>query len=297
MKNLILALLFVLSSCGGALINDPSLSVVDSNYASLEIHSKGKVSNGLSIVEFNSGQTLNDLKIKVQGYYKGELRYFSSGCGFDDSIRYDDSKLITLSSSEKLEKTCLLSIILSIDYPNQGTVVTHPFKGLIILALKKKTPTYLITKKIRQYSEFTFKVPFKEDATVFVRGCGLDEDKFYKSVDGKLLISFDKPSEVKTCSLQLAVIGQNKKLRVRALINIFNEEFSILALPQTIFVKKKLELRRTNFASIISVGNKYKIKDKYKFKYKNGDIIRQISSKGRLILGKIIKKGMIVWEI
>lgn len=299
---IVLLNLMLFTSCGSKLVKDPSVSVVEANYPSLEIHSPSKLNNGLAIVNFKEGQNLKDLKISVRGYFKGELRLFSDHCQIDENIRYDDSRLIPLNFDVELFRSCLITAVLTVDYSKyQGTVKTYPLKGFIALVPEKKYEAGLHTRKIMEdkTSIFNLKTNSDSEYRIVIRGCGISEDFFRQPVNGNISIDLGEilGSGIRTCYLDMAVLSDSEKLRHRFLLSIFSTQFTRLPKPKIDWKRKsKLKLTANNNVSVISVGNKYEVKRKATFKYNKNDTVRLITVKGRLLLGTIQDKGRILWK-
>lgn len=297
-KRIVLIILTMVLFACGSFPDDPSISSVDSNYSSLEIYGQNKLFNGLAVFEAIEGSSFKDLNISIQGYYSGDLRIVSEDCEIDEARTYEKNQKISLNYPLTINSGCLFSVVLSVSYPSSGPVVVHPFKGHFYIAVKKKTRSENRTLKTAINRLRNIEINFKEDATVYFRGCGSSSENKIRVNQGKIRFKLDEyfQTEIKrTCLIQLALVGEHETKRVRILTSFYSDRYFNIATPVTKFSKRKLKITAIDAVAVTSVGPKYRQSNKGKFKYKEGDTVRLITSKGRLLLGSI-KGWDIIWK-
>ena len=299
MFKIILGLIFLFIVSCGSLVNDPSISVVDANYPSLEIYQKDNLYNGLAIFEVDPDSNLRDLNLSIQGYYNGEVRIFSSTCNVDDIKRYEGPEKIYLGYNIKIDRVCVFSIVLAVDFPKAGEVVVHPFKGHIVVAPKKKTYSITRAYKIPVGGKRNLAINFGEDATVFFEGCETSTQDFFRA-NNRGIINIDftnyfNPSRSIICVPQMAIIGETKKMRVRLVLGFHSSKFVPLAKPSVRLEDNELKINAQNVVSVVSFGKRYSISSIGNFSPKNGNTARIMTNKGRLLVGKY-HNGVIIWK-
>lgn len=284
-----IVILFFLSSCARGLVEDPSISVVDANYPSLEIYHRGNLYNGLAIVEAQPTMSVNQMGIAIQGYYKGEIRIFSDQCNVDQISRYGENQRVTLDYNFKIEDFCIFTVILQPDYPKRKAIKIYPLKGHIAIFTSKKTPAENQTAKVSKGNSFSITTTFNSSkAMAYFRGCGVSENRELHFDDGILFFDLnDFNIEQDTCVLQAALIDGDIKKRLRVFIARHDPRFVPLETPIYKIKDDKIKLEGSRVTSLLSVGNEYDLDDKESFKFINLDTVRAATNKGRLVLGVI----------
>lgn len=295
MKFIFLALFLAISGCAGKLRPDASpLSAVQGEYPTAEFRACGSLWHGLGICAVEKGAALSDIGFEVQGYYKGTVKVDSGDCAVNFSETYVDSEPVGNIVNGRATKSCILTMTVSPEYPEQQNtdVVVSGFRGhLIIKVVDNKEDVFIAT--VRQPETFnsaiSIDVSESDEVEVYLSGCGKTYTKIQKPdesgvihINSDLLLS-GKP---RLCVLDGFVRSKVfKDLIVTIPVAIHYDVFNILPLPKTNFSKGKLSVEADDAVGILSVGSEYKLTNAATFKVKNGDIVRALTTKGRSVIG------------
>lgn len=305
MKSLaFLGILFtiVFAGCGKNLRPDAIVPATQAKYPSAEFYACGKMWNGLGYCSVEEGQDLNSIKLKVQGYYKGTVK-FSNNCELENeplSVRYSNDIKVPFFLPGPAVKTCGISFVVSPEYPDEQDqkLVIHSFRGHLLLKVKKPDTKWIghATKvKAGVGPSDIFRIKFntndsKVDVSFRSDRCKINKDLELDVIEGSATVRLkDLLPEVliQTCVLNGVVFTTEETIRVSWFIAGYSPKFVPLPIPKIKIKNGNIEIEGDDNVSIISLDNKYVIDRKaiFEFDTSRKHVVRMLTVGGRLALG------------
>ena len=304
-----LILFAVLVSCShGDLREDPVIPAIKVNYPTLEFQACGETFHGLGICYLERGSAHNEVNLKIQGYYKGTIRVYSSACGLDMTFTYAENELMKIKLP-KLEpgRSCLVTAVMSPEYPKKASkdVATYSFKGHLAIRIEKPEEIwYGETRKVtgNWRSQYDLMVGNFPKALVAIRGCGKAYNKKMTLDQGYARIKLSEAAErleMGDCVAEgVALVKNETDTTFSILLTQYATElpddpqwkdyaFSPLAIPRVEFSGGEIKVVASPEVSIISLNGEYEINNKAEFKFDRTkpNILRILTVKGRSVLG------------
>ena len=312
--NRILILLFVilslpiLTGCAGKLLKeDPVIPSVKANYPTLEFRACGELYHGVGTCYLSQGQNHDSVNLKIQGYYRGTGRVYSSNCQIEQTFTYGENELISVKLPQ-LEpgRSCLVSMVLSPEFPPEwrSGISVYSLKGLLAIRIQKGQERWGgFLRKLTGEFKSQVDIPIGDvyqSARVVARGCGIDYDKQVPLDKGFLHLQLHEVVSYKLgdCILEGAVLTTDSDRTFTGLVTQYATTlpadpewqqygFIPLAIPKITVSESTLEVIGQDQVSVVSLNSKYEINSKAKFKFDPSkiNVVRLITVKGRTVLG------------
>lgn len=292
-----------LMGCGKNLRPDEVIPATQAKYPSAEFSACGRMWNGLGECSVNEGRDLNSIDLKIQGYYKGTVK-FSTTCDLDSdlplSLRYGGNQEVPFFLPGLAEETCGISFVISPEYPNEEDqkLVINSFKGHLLVKVKKSDQIWIghHTKvKAGSGPVEVFGIPLqtadkKVDVSFRSKRCEVNKDLELDVIKGSVIVPLSElipEVKVRTCVVSGAVFTSEGPVRVSWIIAGYDPKFIPLPIPEIKFEKKKIEILADDNVSVISVDNQYDIdrKTSLSFDQSKKHVVRTLTVGGRLALG------------
>ena len=288
-RLLILSTCLIITGCG-SLRPDYSMSAIDANYPTAEMYCNGKVYHGLGICSFKGN---GPIEIAVQGYYKGSVKINSERCGLDVAQSYTDSEKHEIMLNPK--SSCVIDFVVSPTYPKKSEVKVRSFKGRLYL---KKLPDekdfQSLTSRASQgtnpfiiiESSTPSRIVFSSNET----GCKFKFDKVINPINNKIKIKLGDivgdTSKKMRCLFDGAIKKDGEWSRIAWMTWLHDKAFTILPSPKIEIKKDEIKIVADKAVGVISIGDKYKIKNKGSFKVSgNQEIVRLLTTAARSVIG------------
>lgn len=315
MKKLLGLFLFaavLLSGCGGNKLRpDTVVGAIDANYATAEFSSCNEMFNGLGICYLQKGESLGDLKLAVQGYYKGTIQ-FATTCPNDSNIplsyRYEDNQKVGLDLRSPVNDSCGISFVVSPEYPTEKDqpIEIKSLKGhLYVKVIGPNDKIFSQILKIKEganpsESLLIKTVESKVDISLRSTDCGISYDASIPSQNGEFRIQvkdFFPIAPVKTCIISGVYFEGGVPVRMVIFYEGYAKEFIPLPIPNVSFDGPQIKIESDDNVSIVSVDDKYEIDRSASFDFdKNSNhIIRALTVKGRSVIGIYSPNGGFKW--
>lgn len=297
MKSILCFSLAFLTHCGASLKQDPSMSVVDAKYPSIEFEACG-LHNGLGLCDL---KPTDNFSFKVQGYYNGTLMVAYGDGREPFKIEYRDNEKMTINVGE-LKKSLVIKLYMTPKYEAQESA-PFPISGLhgtLYLKVLEEFENKSFIAKVPENADYQFNIPVSNVKTtdVFFQGCGgkLDNLK-YPVVNSKVTVNLSKIVKLEKkdpCTISGAVDG----FETTMLISMYDKHFTPLSIPYANINNQYLDISANEVVSIISLDEEYKVNSKGSFKFDKDvpHILRTITSAGRIVLGHY-ENGVWKWLI
>lgn len=308
----LVVILLSVSGCGKMLRPDSVIPASQANYPTAEFNACGKKWQGLGFCSLDEGKSYSDINFQIQGYHSGTIRVTSVDCSIDDDfIRYDGSQSIPFSIPGIAKKSCLISFVVSPEYPkeyNSGLVV-NSLKGHLWISVG--SPTKIregFTSKVQEDADEI--LPLQVDAPgeyrVAFRGCETKYDKVHEVGEDKLIQIHLKDLLVKesfgvsSCIYAGGIEDSSKSVRyITWMVFGYDKKFVPLPHPVIVFEKENILIKADVNVSVISLDDDYQIDNEATFKKFDRTIehtLRMITVGGRLLIGIWdAKKGEFKW--
>ena len=294
-----------LSGCGHNLRPDTSLPSIQANYPTAEFRACGKVWHGLGACEILEGEPLDRVDLKIQGYYKGTVRIVSADCQIDDTFRYDNNALIHYSIAGSGSKSCVVSFVVSPEYPNEATsaIVIHSLKGYLFVRVSKPDEHWEFYRARVPESgvgHLVMPLELNQPARVLASGCGMKFDRVVQPEGGNIVLSYSDiigPITVKGCILQGLLIDGAVQRFFTAMVWGYDKRYVPLATPVVSEDGGKIRVDGGSEVSVVSLDALYRISNKGSFKFDKtkNHVLRILTVAGRSKLG-IWAAGGDRWE-
>lgn len=225
-------LVFALIGCKPSLIPDPNPYSIYSNYPTAEVWACGKRMN-LGSCALSLGEPLNNLNLKIQGYFEGTARVYSDACGIDSTVRFSRSKLFNVHLPGIVKNSCVISIAITPEFPGELD------SGIVIGSLEAFIRVKAIEKGAR-YLSFVSKIPSKASASVFIkttggrlilRGCEANIDRTVPAGETDLNLSEVPNLGVSRCAYEGAIAEENGTIFFNWLVWRYDDKYVPAALP------------------------------------------------------------------
>lgn len=309
-------LTFALAGCGKNLRPDIVIPATQAKYPSAEFYACGKIFNGLGECDVDEGQELNSIDLKIQGYYKGTVK-FSSNCELDSalplSVRYSKNSIVPFHLPGPAIKTCGVSFVISPEYPNEQDqkLVIHSFKGHLLLKVKIPGTKWVgLSTKVKAGigPSDVFKIKLntndeKVDVSFRSDRCEVNKDDLELDVnEGSVTVKLREllsEVKIKTCILNGVVFTSEEAIRVSWFIAGYDPKFIPLPIPVTEINENKIKILADDNVSVISLDDTYYIdrEIEIEFDITKQHIIRILTIGGRLALGIWIPEKGFEWML
>lgn len=304
-----LILIFSVIGCShGTFREDPVIPAIKANYPTLEFRACGKLFHGLGICYLPEGSDHNEVKMRIQGYYKGTVRIFSNACNLDITKTYTNNELFSVDIPQ-LEpgRSCLLTAVMSPEYPKQAVkdVATYSFKGHLAIRIEKGEEIWYgdVRKVTGDWkSQFDLMVGNFPKAFVAIRGCEKPYDREMALDQGFARIELSEAvmkAQRDDCVAEgVALVRNETDVTFSVLVTQYATElpddpewrdfaFSPLAIPRVSFAGNDLEVEASAEVSVVSLNGEFKIDNKAKFEFDRTkeNVLRIFTAKGRSVIG------------
>ena len=275
---LILSLLFI-SGCG-SLRPDYSMPTIKAGYPTAEFRCERELYHGLGVCTYVSG----GIQIAVQGYFKGVIKIDSDRCDLSEKLTYTDNEEVVLNIEPS--SSCVIDIVVSPSYPKESKVDVQSFKGRLYIKKLSSEDVDLIkfNSRIQEGTDRGIDIESEDPLRVAFFGCGVSFDKIILSNNGRVTVKLSDlgPLNRKDCLFE-GIIGTTRTVWQAW---IYDKKFTPLAKPKISRKGSKIKVEAESSVSVISFGDKYKLKNKAKFKVDNSPkVFRAITVAGRSVIG------------
>ena len=295
----------VLVSCS-QLVDDPAPAASESNYPTVEIHAGGMVFHGLGVVPIQYGNDYSTLNISVQGYYEGTIKVDSKDCDVHETRSYVDNELVRVPVFGPATRNCLFNFVLSPRYPKDESsgIKIHNFIGSLAVKVLDEDDkwSFRVLKATGNFKAVhSVEVNSDDEVELIMDKCGGPFHGFLnpsnKIVEIDLSVAIDK--DTKNCVLEGLLVQENDFWKFTVPVSIYDKSFVPLAKPKLELETKDLKITADDVVSIISLDDKYKVKNEGSFKFdpNTNHIIRILTVKGRSVIGfynSVIKKWILL---
>lgn len=294
MKNFLLLIVFIITAaCGGLTQDSSKISALNAGYPTVEFLACGTRSVGLAICTIAQDQDMSELDIKVQGYYEGEVRIFSSGCPveIDQSLTYKKNELIKVNLEGAPNTDCVVGVTLSPRYKNPGRATIDPLNGFVYI---RRTSRDYVLKTDITIQDKTFQIPMNEPSRVVAlsTSCNVDFDFTLIPLQGfaplRLTDLMLIPQGKKICIINGAVVESSKLLVWY--VAFYDRAFVPLPKPSLQIKGDKLKVQADDNVAVISLDASYEFDSKASFKFdqSKSHVLRVLTTRGR--------SSVAVWE-
>lgn len=291
------ALLLFTASCAN-IKPDGSLSAVDAGYPTAEFRACGKLWHGIGVCSLTEGSDLSKIDFKVQGYYKGTVKVDSVNCGGSQAIRYVDSQLVDNILSGTPELSCVVTISVNPEFPNQQhqSLVVNGLRGYLSIRLipaERSWEGYVLKEAGEWKRAWKIYVGESDPVRVSLIGCGKKFDSNitpdatgYVSVPMDVVLAEVSPQ---VCLMEGIIISQNYQNKyLSAVIALYQPAYTLLPVPVLKISGNKLSVSGDSTVSVISLDEDYKLASTGAFKFDSTKyhVFRAITIKGRTVLAE-----------
>lgn len=284
------------SCCTGHLNDDPSQPAISANYMTAELITCGKRSLGTATCGARLG---DEVELKVQGIYQGEMRAVSTACNLDKSLSYSMNELVSFKFP-LINKRCLVTVTVFPDYPisMRNDVVVYGLRGVVAFRSQEGTDFYMHTQQTGDTTiHQTLRVPVKaqDKATVVLGGCGMPtSQKTLDVIQGAVSIplqDYINLESANSCILDGFLLTGEDDITFLGLYSKFAATFSPLPIPELLAdpIKETLAVRALKNVSLIVLDDRVTVASAVKLKKVNfgiAHILRLYTSKGRSLIGE-----------
>lgn len=265
-----LAIILLLTACAYVVKNDSANPYSSTNYQSIETTACGLTTIGPNGCYVESDASISNSSIAVQGFYKGEIEFFSDLCNINFVERYNLNERVVFPLSRiygknRLEASdsCTFTIIMKPDVVDKSDVKMWPRIGRVFVEvmrpgvqpLKLSRGDQVMTKNSSSGST-TVSLPVNEDGVYQVLGCS-NTEVTGKVNNGKAVIQ-DFPRN-RNCKYQVnfkTVTG--KKYSWIFFRNVYAVNTDILAKPKITRVGNKVCVEgNQSILSFVSINEKW----------------------------------------
>lgn len=291
--------LFVLS-CSTIRV-DPSVSATGAGFPTAEGVVLGERFRGLRVVSVQRGQSLADLGFKIQGLFSGTVKIDSANCQINETVRYSESELIPVLMDKPATLSCVISFLVSPEYPNQknNPIVVSSFKGALAIRVLDGEAWMGKSLVVPNTSDEMLVLDLKEQNPVraVFYGCGIEySEKLYPEEDGTVLVRLNDlmVNTETTCVLSgLIISSEYEDLLIDVFVARHSDSFIDLPKPVVKFKKDKLCVEADPTVSFIMTDKQ--TSNCLEKCFDNPSFIRGVTVKGRSFLG-VVKDGGIEWK-
>lgn len=290
-----------LTSCGKKLRPDPiDIPAQEANYPTAEIWVKDEFHHGLVMTSIKRGRPYRDLRVRVQGYYKGSVQIESEDCGISLDRQYTQNELIDVDIPRLADRDCVISVLVTPSFDGQDVKV-HSFQGHIgikVLDYEDDDDDY-INWVGHQVKMSDVSDPFVEidtgtagdEADVFLSGCGKEMSDTISMNNGVVVIPMGRAVEhqKQLCVLEGRIsVEEYEDLHVNILVAVYDNKFTPLTIPMVKVGTDTIDVEARQAVSIISLNEEYEFDYDASFEFDRygSNILRLLTVKGRSVLGK-----------
>lgn len=221
LEKFTLSVLVLLSSCvTPKAVSDLEPSAADASYPSAMFVACGRVWNGVGICQLKPGVQYADVGLKVYVYNKGTVYVTGKECGVDDKRTYSKSGDIEYRPEGEAKKSCLLSFVVSPEYPEE--VVGDGLKvgsmtGHLFIKVEESESWRGSADKVQAGESIDLKLPVnQEKPRVVIERCGEGNVDSIRPIDNGMIVIGSKeivdPGR-SLCVLHGAVMAPDKKYK------------------------------------------------------------------------------------
>jgi hypothetical protein len=287
------------SACGQAQIKpDPSLPAVEANYPTAEFYACGQHFHGLGICRVDPSQSLDQIDFKIQGYYQGTIRVYStnstSTCDFDEVISYVGNQLISVSIPGIASPGCTVGFVVSPSYPNQENqdIVVRSFVGFLrIRGVETKTSWHGDVIGVVESGKAKISIPTSDagQVSVAVEGCGISVRKTVTISAAAVNFTLDDlgiASFPRNCVLEGVILGK-QQIVFSEFVSIYSKNFVPLAVPAISVAAGKIYINADDAVSVLSLDDLFTIDSSWSVSFDSTEphILRALTAAGRSVIG------------
>jgi len=292
--------LVLIASCA-TLREDPSKPAVESDFYTAEGLVQGERFRGTKIISVEKGQLLTSIDFKIQGLFSGAVKIDSNNCRLNTAVRYKDSALVPVPLNGVADKSCVVTFLVTPEYPRQRNqaVVVHGLKGALAIKVREPSDAWIGREVVLPVSgEKTLEFDLRENfpVQVFFDGCGISYSAVLAPQDGVIRIPVNDIS-VRSQGLCVAsgiVVSQEyEDLFLDIVVARHSDDFIDLPKPVVRFDGSKICLSSDAVVSFL-MSDKESSNCTSKC-FSSTSLVRGVTVKGRTFVGEV-KGGTVEWK-
>lgn len=299
---------------------DPTIPSIDAGYGTVETNCGNRLVGPNACIA-NRGESTENKELIIRTIQAGVLSIYSHECGIEWSVRYAESKYITIPLVDLIgplfEKTCLLTVLINPEYEDQeeSTIKVHGFKSEVLIkvfddgrpasiTLGKKTWNGVVPLQIRKspskpsdkFKAILVDVNGSQEGFHRLTGCGNTHNGQYHYGRN---IHYTQREFQKPCIYHGAIVptDQDEDLLFSVMVNIFKNDYIRLDIPSFIKDGKDLLLNFDRSVTFVELDDKSYNKSQVSIDRYDQDEhyeVRAYTVKGRYIVG-VHEGGIWTW--
>jgi hypothetical protein len=293
------AVLFLLSC--STLRDDPSIPATSADFYTAEAVLNGERFRGVKIVSVEKGQSLASLDLKIQGLFSGTVKIDSENCFLNESVRYEKSSLVKVHLRGEAEQSCVISYVVSPQYPRQTSqaVVVHSFKGAVAIKVREQGEPWIGRSVVMPVgSKALLELDLREENPVRVifSGCGVEYSARLHPEEGWVNVpveDFVSENQGLCVASGLVLSTEYEDLFLDVLVVRHDPNFVDLPKPAVEFKGEEVCVSADPVVSFLMTDSgETNCTEKC---FKSPKYIRGVTVKGRSFVGEV-KDGSIEWK-
>lgn len=273
---LTLTMLTVVGCSSFSLKPDYTFSSSDSNYHSAEIVTESAHNFGVVAARADVFQPYT---FSVAGIYKGIISVKSKECGYDESVSYSNTGLVTFEVP--VRERCLYQIMVKPYFTasESNGVAWRGMTGLLMLRGNDRAHVKAIQLRDDAYATVNFN--FASRTRLYIKGCGFQHDDWHEKGLFTLEINDDEYGQAGDCILDGSLYSDSgNRTPISILLSRFSSDYIRLPLPEIVYEKTGTSVWADPSVSLIS-KNKITVFDNFINFLGPFEVLRFYTSKGR----------------